>query len=75
MNICQQRDVSAFNMQSRFVIAFLPRTKSLLISWLWSPTTVILEPEKIKSVSASTFSPSIYREMVGPDLSFLNSEF
>ena len=47
-----------FNMLSRFVIAFLPKNKCLLISWLQSPSTVILEPKKIKSVTASTFSPS-----------------
>ena len=48
-----------FNTLSRFVIAFLPRSKHLLISWLQSPSTVILEPKKIKSVTTSTFSPSI----------------
>ena len=48
-----------FNTISRFVIAFLPRSKCLLISWLQSPSAVILEPKKIKSVAASTFSPSI----------------
>ena len=47
-----------FNMLSGFVIAFLPKNKCLLISWLQSPSTVILEPKKIKSVTASTFSPS-----------------
>ena len=53
-----------FNMLSRFVIAFLPRSKRLLISWLQSPSTVILEPKKIKSVTVSTFSTSIcYEEM------------
>ena len=46
-----------FTMQSRFVIAFLPRSKCLLISWLQSLSTVILEPKKIKSVTVSTFSP------------------
>ena len=46
-----------FNMLSRLVIAFLPRSKRLLISWLQSPSAVILEPPKIKSVTASTFSP------------------
>ena len=45
-----------FNMLSRFIIAFLPRSKHLLISWLQSPSAVILEPEKIKSVTVSTFS-------------------
>ena len=49
-----------FNMLTRFVIAFLPRSKSLLISWLQSLTTGILEPKKIKSVTASTFYPSIF---------------
>ena len=48
-----------FNMPSRFVIAFLPRSKRLLISWLQSPSAVILEPEKIKSVTISIVSPSI----------------
>ena len=48
-----------FNMLSRFVIAFLPRSKRLLISWLQSPSTVILEPKKINSLTASIISPSI----------------
>ena len=48
-----------FNMLSWFVIAFLPRSKCLLILWLQSPSTVILEPKKVKSVTASTFFPSI----------------
>ena len=48
-----------FNMLSRFVIAFLPRSKHLLISWLQSPSAVILEPKKRKSVTASVVSPSI----------------
>ena len=46
-----------FNMLSRFVLAFLPRTKHLLISWLQSPSAVILEPKKIKSVTVSIFFP------------------
>ena len=50
-----------FNMLSRLVIAFLPRSKHLLISWLQSPSAVILEPLKIKSVTVSTVSLSIYR--------------
>ena len=54
-----------FNMLSRFVVAFLPRSRHLLISWLWSPSTVILEPKKIKSVTLSTFSPSISHEVMG----------
>ena len=52
------------NVLSRFVIAFLPRGKHLLISWLQSPSAVILEPKKIKSVTASTFSPSICHEVL-----------
>ena len=52
-----------------FVIAFLPRSNHLLISWLQSSSTVILEPDKRKSVTASTFSPSIGHEVMGPDLS------
>ena len=67
-----------FNMLSRFVIAFLPRSKYLLISWLQSPSTVILEPKKIKSVTVSTFSPSICHEVMGSDamvLVSLNLEF
>ena len=62
-----------FNM---LVTAFLPRSKHLLISWLQSPSAVILEPKKIKSVTVSTISPSICHEVMGPDdLSFLNVEF
>ena len=53
-----------FNMLSRFVIAFLPRSRSLLISWLQSPSTVILEPKKTKSVTAFTFYPSICHEVM-----------
>ena len=56
-----------FNMLSRFVIAFLPRSKRLLISWLQSLSTVILEPPKIKSVNVSIVSPSIFHEVMGPD--------
>ena len=66
-----------FNMLSGLVITFLPRSKSLLISWLSSPSTVILEPRKIKSDTVSTVSPSISHEVMGPDcrdLSFLNVE-
>ena len=55
-----------FNMLSRFVLAFLPRIKRLLISWRPSPSAVILEPKKIKSVTVSTFSTFIYHEVVGP---------
>ena len=56
-----------FNMLSRLVITFLPRSKHLLISWLQSLPAVILEPQKIKSDTVSTVSPSISHEVVGPD--------
>ena len=56
-----------FNMLSRFVIAFLPRNKHLLISWLQSPSAVILEPKKIKSVTVSIVSPFFCHEVMGPD--------
>ena len=54
-------------MLSRLVITFLPRSKRLLISWLQSPSEVILEPKKIKSVTVSIISPSICHEVMGPD--------
>ena len=60
-----------FTMLSRFVIAFLPRSKHLLISWLQSPSAVILEPKKIQSVTASVVSPSICHEMMGLDAMIL----
>ena len=56
-----------FNMLSRLVITFLPRSKCLLISWLQSPSAVILEPRKIKSDTVSTVSPCISHEVMGPD--------
>ena len=56
------------NMLSRFVIAFLPRSKCLLISWLQSTSAVILEFPKIKSFTVSIVSPSIYHEVMGPDV-------
>ena len=56
------------NMLSRLVITFLPRRKHLLISWLQSPSAVILEPRKIKSDTVSTVSPSISHEVMGPDV-------
>ena len=59
-----------FNTLSRFVIAFLPRSKHLLISWLQSPSTVILELKKIKAVTVPTFFPSKCHEVMYPDLSF-----
>ena len=55
------------NMLSRLVITFLPRSQRLLISWLQSPSAVILEPKKIKSDTVSTVSPSISHEVMGPD--------
>ena len=60
-----------FNMLSRLVITFHPRSKSLLISWLQSPSAIILETKKIKSVTVSTLSPSICYEMMGPDTMIL----
>ena len=65
------------NMLSKLVITFLPRSKNLLISWLQSPSAVILEPPKMKSATVYTDSPSICHEVMGPDsrdLSFLNIE-
>ena len=67
-----------FNTLSRLVITFLPRSKRLLISWLQSPSAMILEPKKIKSVTVSIVSPSICHEVMGPDamiLVFQNVEF
>ncbi|KAB0370832.1 hypothetical protein FD755_017241 [Muntiacus reevesi] len=60
-----------FNMLSRLVITFLPRSKRLLISWLQSPSAVILEPKKIKSDTVCTVSPSISHEVMGPDAMIL----
>ena len=66
-----------FNMLSVLFIAFLPRNKRFLISWQQSPSAVILEAKKIKSVTVSTVSLSICHEVIGlgNDLSFLNAEF
>ena len=60
-----------FNVLSRFVITFLPRSKHLLLSWLQLPSVVILEPPKIKSVTVSIVSPSICHEVMGPDAMIL----
>ena len=60
-----------FNILFRFIIAFLPRSKHLLISWLQSLSAVILEPPKIKSVIISVVSPSICHEVMGPDAMIL----
>ena len=62
------------NMLSRLVITFLPRSERLLISWLQSPSAVILEPKKIKSDTVSTVSPSICHGTRCHDVSFLNVE-
>ena len=67
-----------FNTLSRFVIAFLPRSKRLLISWLQSPSVVVLQPKKMKSDTVSTFSPSICHEVIGlrcNDICFFYVEF
>ena len=67
-----------FNMMPRLVITFLPRSKCLLISWLQSPSAVILEARKIKPATVSTVSPSISHKVMGPDAMisecFLNVE-
>ena len=65
------------NMLARLVISYLPKTKRPLLSWLQSPSVVILEPEEIKCATVSTVSPSICHEMMGGghDLSFLNVQF
>ena len=60
-----------FNMLSRFLIAFLPRSNCLLISWLQSQSTVIMQSRKIKSVTAYMLSPSICHEVMGPDATVL----
>ena len=60
-----------FHMLSRLVMTFLPRSKCLLISWVQSPSAVILEPPKIKSDTVSTVSPSISHEVMGPDATIL----
>ena len=67
-----------FNTLSRFVIAFLPRSMCLLISWLRGPSALILEPKKMKSDTVSTFSPSLCHEVMGMDaiiFAFLNVDF
>ena len=67
MDLCWQIMSLLFNILSRLIIAFLPRSKSLLISWLQLPSAVILEPPKIKSLTVSIASPSICHEVIGPD--------
>ena len=62
-----------FNMLSRLVIIFIPRSKGLLVSWLQSPSAVILEPPKINFLTVSIVSPSICHEVMGPDAMILVS--
>ena len=71
MDLCWKVMSLLFNMLSRLVIAFVPRSKRLLISWLQSPSAVILEPPKRKYVTVSTVSPSICHEVKGPDAMIL----
>ena len=70
-SLCRQSNVSVFNMLSRLVITFLPRSKCLLISWLQSPSAVILEPPKIKSDTVFTVFPSICYEVMRLDAMIL----
>ena len=70
-NLCWQSGVSLFNTLPRFVLAFFPRSEGLLLPLLQSPSAMILEPKKIKSVTVSTLSPSICHEVVGPDAMIL----
>jgi len=67
MDLCCQSNVFDFNMLSRLVITFLTRYKHLLISWLQSPSAVILEPKKVKSVTVSIVSPCICHEVMGSE--------
>ena len=63
-----------FNVLTRLVVTFLPRSKCLLVSWLQSPSAVILDPKNIKSITVSIVSPSICHEMMGLDAMILFSE-
>ena len=67
MDCCWESDVSAFEYAARFVIAFLPRSMHLLISWLQLPSAGILKPKKIKSFTVSLVSPCICHEVMGPE--------
>ena len=67
MDLSRQSNVSALNILSRLVITFLPRSKRLVISWLQSPSAVILESKNIRFVTVSTVSPSICHEVMGQD--------
>ena len=66
MDLCSKTMYLLFNTLSRFVIAFLPRSKHLLISWLQAPSTVIMKSKKIKSVTLCIVSPSICHEVMEP---------
>ena len=68
VNFVDKEMALLFNMLSRLVITFLPRSKHLLISWLQLPSAVILEPQKIKSATVSTVSPSISHEVMEPEV-------
>ena len=70
MDPCRQSDICAFEYPN-FVIAFLPRNKYLLISWLQLPSAMILEPKKRKSVTVSTFFPFVCHEVMGLDAMIL----
>ena len=70
MDLCLQISL-LFNMLSRLVITFLPRSKHLLISWLQSPSALILEPQRINSDTVTTVSPSTSHEVIGPDAMIL----
>ena len=63
-----------FNMLSRFIVTFLPRSKCLLISWMQSPSAVILEPKKIKSVTVSIISPTVCHEVMRLDATIFGFE-
>ena len=67
MDLCKQSNLSAFEYVVKVVITFLPRSKRVLISWLQSPSAVILEPKKIKSVAVSIIYLLICHEVMGPD--------
>ena len=71
MDLCWQSNVSGFNMLSRLVIAFLPRSKCLLTLWVQSPSAVILKPKKVKSLTVPIVSPSVHHEVRGLDAMIL----
>ena len=75
MDLCSKTTYLLFNTLSRFVIAFLPRSKHLLISWLQEPSTVIMKSKKIKSVTVCIVSPSICHEVMEPKCWVLSQLF